>query len=39
MDSLGTITVYFPFIDKATRDILESIMNEVDSYYNFVNTS
>jgi hypothetical protein len=36
MEPLGTITVYFPFIEKETRDILEKVMTEADDYYDFV---
>ncbi len=38
MEPLGTITSYFPFLDKETHSILESIMNEAYDYYDFVNT-
>ncbi|MGY5865121.1 MAG: hypothetical protein RTV41_11015 [Candidatus Thorarchaeota archaeon] len=37
MEPLGTITVYFEFIDEDTRKILESIMTETDNYFDFVN--
>ena len=36
MDSIGTITTYFPFIDKETKNVLESIMIEASEYYDFV---
>jgi tetratricopeptide (TPR) repeat protein len=36
MDSLGTITVHFPFIDAETKRILESKMNEASDYTDFV---
>ncbi|MFW9767549.1 MAG: hypothetical protein ACFFEM_01910, partial [Candidatus Thorarchaeota archaeon] len=36
MDPLGTITSYFPFIDKETRDILIEIMDDADDYFHFV---
>ena len=36
MDSIGTITTYFPFIDEETKNVLESIMIEASDYYDFV---
>ncbi|MFX1578846.1 MAG: hypothetical protein ACFFBJ_04305 [Promethearchaeota archaeon] len=36
MDSLGTITVYFPFLDKETKNVLETIMEETPNYAEFV---
>lgn len=36
MDPLGTITVYFPFIDEETKNVLEDIMKEASEYYDFV---
>ena len=38
MDSLGTITAYFPFIDEDTRNILETTMENAYDFYDFVNT-
>ena len=38
MEPLGTITVYFPFIDNETRNILDSIMRKSYNYFDFVNT-
>ena len=38
MDPLGTITVYFPFIDKDTQNILETTMENAYDYFDFVNT-
>lgn len=38
MEPLGTITVYFPFIDSETRGILEKIMGDAANYYDFVKT-
>ncbi|MGY5858338.1 MAG: tetratricopeptide repeat protein [Candidatus Thorarchaeota archaeon] len=37
MDPNGTITMYFPFIDEETKEVLESIMTEASDYYDFVN--
>ncbi|MDH4213897.1 MAG: hypothetical protein OEV85_08245 [Candidatus Thorarchaeota archaeon] len=37
MKPLGTITVYFPFIDPETRHVLETIMKESDNYFDFAN--
>ena len=36
MDSIGTITTYFPFIDEETKNVLERIMIEASDYYDFV---
>ncbi|MFX1367871.1 MAG: hypothetical protein ACFFAY_04660 [Promethearchaeota archaeon] len=36
MKPLGTITMYFPFLDKYTVSEVETIMNQADSYYDFV---
>jgi len=36
MDSIGTITTYFPFIDEETKNVLEDIMTEASDYYDFV---
>ena len=36
MDSIGTITTYFPFIAEETRNVLERIMTEASDYYDFV---
>lgn len=36
MDPIGTITQYFPFIEKETRSVLEKIMAEASDYYDFV---
>ncbi|MFW9816043.1 MAG: hypothetical protein ACFFEW_08960, partial [Candidatus Thorarchaeota archaeon] len=36
MKPLGTITKYYPFIDEETRSILDSLMNESNSYYDLV---
>ncbi|MFW9845006.1 MAG: hypothetical protein ACFFEV_10555, partial [Candidatus Thorarchaeota archaeon] len=36
MDSIGTITQYFPFLDEETRTILDGIMIEASDYYDFV---
>jgi tetratricopeptide (TPR) repeat protein len=33
---MGTITKYFPFIDEETKSILNSLMDESDNYYEFV---
>jgi len=38
MEPLGTITVYFPFIDEDTRNILETTMKKSYNYFDFVNT-
>jgi tetratricopeptide (TPR) repeat protein len=36
MEPIGTITTYFPFIDKSTREVLENTMKEASDYYDFV---
>ena len=36
MKEMGTIIKYYPFIDDETKSILEALMNEVSSYYDFV---
>ncbi len=36
MEPLGTITKYYPFIDEETKSILDSLMDESSSYYDFV---
>jgi tetratricopeptide (TPR) repeat protein len=38
MESLGTITVYFPFLDDDTRKVLETTMEKSHDYYDFVKT-
>ncbi|MHA2067456.1 MAG: hypothetical protein ACXABY_24075 [Candidatus Thorarchaeota archaeon] len=35
MKPLGTITMYFPFVDEETREVLESTMNEAYNYAAF----
>ena len=34
---LGTITKYYPFIDEESKSILNALMEESSSYYDFVN--
>ena len=36
MEPLGSITVYFPFLDEATKNTLESIMEKAYNYHDFV---
>lgn len=36
MEPLGTITMYFPFVDDETRLIMESIMDAAYNYHDFV---
>ncbi|MHA2302065.1 MAG: tetratricopeptide repeat protein [Candidatus Thorarchaeota archaeon] len=36
MKPMGTITKYYPFIDEETKSILDSLMDESSSYYDFV---
>ncbi|MFW9908209.1 MAG: hypothetical protein ACFFEF_06510, partial [Candidatus Thorarchaeota archaeon] len=36
MDPLGTITKYYPFLEKEIQTILDSLMKESTSYYDFV---
>ena len=36
MEPLGTITKYYPFIDDEAQSILNSLMDESSSYYDFV---
>jgi tetratricopeptide (TPR) repeat protein len=37
VEPLGTITKYYPFIDEESKSILDSLMEESTSYYDFVN--
>lgn len=37
MEPLGTITKYYPFIEEETKTILDSLMKESSSYFDFVN--
>ncbi len=32
---LGTITKYYPFIDEETREVLDSVMNEAENFWDF----
>ncbi|MHA2386477.1 MAG: hypothetical protein ACXAEE_09745 [Candidatus Thorarchaeota archaeon] len=36
MKPMGTITKYYPFIDETSKEILNSLMDESDNYYEFV---
>ncbi|TFF91514.1 hypothetical protein EU546_08515, partial [Candidatus Thorarchaeota archaeon] len=36
MEPVGTITMYFPFMDSETRDIIQTVMDEADHYHDFV---
>ncbi|MHA2042618.1 MAG: hypothetical protein ACW975_12235 [Candidatus Thorarchaeota archaeon] len=36
MKPLGTITMYFPFLNQETASEVESIMNQAENYYDFV---
>ncbi|MHA2303365.1 MAG: hypothetical protein ACXACD_20685 [Candidatus Thorarchaeota archaeon] len=36
MKPMGTITKYYPFIEEETKSILNSLMDESSSYYDFV---
>ncbi len=36
MDQLGTITKYYQFIDEETKSILNTLIDESSSYYDFV---
>ena len=36
MEPMGTITKYYPFIDEETKALLDSLMEESSSYYDFV---
>jgi tetratricopeptide (TPR) repeat protein len=36
MKPMGTITKYYPFIDENTKSILDALMEESSSYYDFV---
>ena len=38
MEPLGTIPVYFPFLDHETREVLETTMNNAHDYCDFVKT-
>jgi tetratricopeptide (TPR) repeat protein len=37
MKPMGTITKYYPFIDEESKSILNSVMSESSSYFDFVN--
>jgi hypothetical protein len=36
MDPFGTITKYYPFVEEETKSVLNSLMDESSSYYDFV---
>jgi tetratricopeptide (TPR) repeat protein len=36
MKPLGTITKYYPFIDEESKSVLDSLMDESSSYFDFV---
>ncbi|MFW9912464.1 MAG: type IV pilus biogenesis/stability protein PilW [Candidatus Thorarchaeota archaeon] len=36
MEPIGTITMYFPFLDSKTKGIIENIMHGAYNYYDFV---
>ncbi|MHA1951827.1 MAG: tetratricopeptide repeat protein [Candidatus Thorarchaeota archaeon] len=36
MKPMGTITKYYPFIDEESKTILDSLMKDTSSYYDFV---
>ncbi|MFW9849140.1 MAG: hypothetical protein ACFFF4_08365 [Candidatus Thorarchaeota archaeon] len=36
MKPIGTITMYFPFLDADSRNLLQSIMDDATNYYDFV---
>jgi tetratricopeptide (TPR) repeat protein len=36
MEAIGTITMYFPFLDDESREIMQNTMDEAYSYYDFV---
>ncbi|MHA2142607.1 MAG: hypothetical protein ACXADD_14040, partial [Candidatus Thorarchaeota archaeon] len=36
MEPLGTITMYFPFLDDESREIMQRIMDKAYNYYDFV---
>ena len=36
MKAMGTITKYYPFIDEDSKTILNSLMEDSSSYYDFV---
>lgn len=36
MQPIGTITMYYPFLDEETRRIMEEIMEKANNYYDFV---
>ena len=36
MKPLGTITMYYPFVDKKISSEIEDIMDEAENYYDFV---
>jgi len=36
VESLGTITKYYPFIDEETKSILDTLIDGASSYYDFV---
>ncbi|MFW9912467.1 MAG: hypothetical protein ACFFEU_08340, partial [Candidatus Thorarchaeota archaeon] len=36
MEPIGTITMYFPFLDDESREIMQNIMDEAYNYCDFV---
>jgi len=36
VEPMGTITKYYPFIDEESKSILDSLMDESNSYYDFI---
>lgn len=36
MKPLGTITMYYPFIDGETKEVIQAMMNEAKNYHDFV---
>ncbi|MGY5876825.1 MAG: hypothetical protein RTU30_13835 [Candidatus Thorarchaeota archaeon] len=36
MEPIGTITMYFPFIDSETKEIMQTILEEAVNYHDFV---
>ena len=36
MDAIGTVTMYFPFLDNESRTLLQTTMDDANNYHDFV---
>ena len=36
LDPIGTITMYFPFLDDVSRELIQSLMDDAENYHEFV---